>query len=254
VATTALAGRISSLPNVSETIAATLTELIFSGKLHPGQRLVQSQLAEEFGVSRVPVRDALHFLEQRSLVVTRPRRGVIVRPISRQGLHEIFALRRILEPPALEEILANLGAAELDELEAIVDAQAEAGRRGDMATAFRQDQRFHDLLNSRISNSLLKEMTELVWTRNRQVRSVMRASDRGGAIVADSVERHRRLLEALRARDIERGRAILLRTIEVSEREIFGELERLDWFDNGEHLRSAPGRAQASQLPGDGRA
>jgi DNA-binding GntR family transcriptional regulator len=124
VATSALAGRISSLPNVSETIADTLTELIFSGKLHPGQRLVQSQLAEEFGVSRVPVRDALHFLEQRSLVVTRPRRGVIVRPVSRQGLHEIFAMRRILEPPALAEIMSNLTEEDLGALESIVDAQA----------------------------------------------------------------------------------------------------------------------------------
>jgi DNA-binding GntR family transcriptional regulator len=233
VATGALAGRISSLPNVSETIADTLTELIFSGKLHPGQRLVQSQLADEFGVSRVPVRDALHFLEQRSLVVTRPRRGVIVRPVSRQGLREIFAMRLILEPSALEEIAGNLTDTDLDDLEAIVDAQAEAGRRQDMAAAFRQDQRFHDLLNSRISNSLLKEMSELVWTRNRQVRSVMRASDRGSAIAADSVARHRQLLEALRARDIERGKTILVETIQVAEGEIFGELDRLRWFDNG---------------------
>jgi DNA-binding GntR family transcriptional regulator len=234
VATSALAGRISSLPNVSETIADTLTELIFSGKLHPGQRLVQSQLAEEFGVSRVPVRDALHFLEQRSLVVTRPRRGVIVRPVSRQGLHEIFAMRRILEPPALAEIMSNLTEEDLGALESIVDAQAEAVRQQDMANAFGQDQLFHDLLNSRISNSLLREMSEVVWTRNRQVRSVMRASERGGRIATDSVARHRRLLEALRDRDIARGKAVLIGTIDVSEREILEELDRLGWFDNGE--------------------
>jgi DNA-binding GntR family transcriptional regulator len=77
-------------------------------------------------------------------------------------------------------------------------------------------------------------MSELVWTRNRQVRSVMRASDRGSVIAADSVARHRRLLEALRDRDIERGKTILIGTIRVAETEIFEEMERLGWFDGGE--------------------
>jgi DNA-binding GntR family transcriptional regulator len=103
-----------------------------------------------------------------------------------------------------------------------------------MANAFGQDQLFHDLLNSRISNSLLREMSEVVWTRNRQFRSVMRASERGGRIATDSVARHRRLLEALRDRDIARGKAVLIGTIDVSEREILEELDRLGWFDNGE--------------------
>lgn len=233
MSSTSFAERITSLSNVSGTIAEALAELIFSGKLRPGERLVQSRLAEEFGVSRVPVRDALHLLERRSLVVTRPRRGVVVRPVSRRGMHEIFAVRRILEPPAMEEVVANVTEEDLARLEEIVDLQARALQQGDVESALKQDQRFHDSINSHISNSLLREMIQIVWTRNRQVRSVMRSSERGRDIGYRSVARHRQLLAAMRDRDVDRARAVLLETIDAAEGEILGELQQLRWFEDG---------------------
>lgn len=227
-----LAERISRLPNVSATIADSLSDMIFSGKLRPGERLVQTKLAEEFGVSRLPVRDALHLLEQRSLVVTRPRRGVVVRPVSRQGVRDIFAVRSALEPLALEEIVQRLTEPDLASLQGIVVQQARAVQTGDMVTATALDQRFHDFLHSRVENQLLKEMLQILWARNRQIRSVVRVSGRGKAIGLASVARHRELLDALSQRDCHRAKAIAIQTMLVSEQEILEELEQLGWIED----------------------
>lgn len=227
-----LAETISRLPNVSTTIADTLAGMIFSGKLRPGERLIQTKLAEDFGVSRLPIRDALHLLEQRSLVVTRPRKGVVVRPISRRGVCDIFAVRGALEPLALEEIILKLTKEDLAALEDTVEQHGLAVQSGDMAEAYRLDQQFHDRLNSLTGNHLLREMLQIVWARNRQIRSVMRVSDRGKSIGQRSVARHSQLLDALRDRDLARAKAVTLQTIQLSEQEILGELERLGWIEN----------------------
>ena len=232
MAEASLAETISRLPNVSATIAETLANMIFAGKLRPGQRLIQTKLAEDFGVSRLPVRDALHLLEQRSLVVTRPRKGVVVRPVTRQAVRDIFAVRAALEPLALSEIIDRLDPEDLSAMEEIVSRQEEAVLAGDMAASFSLDQRFHASLHSHTQNHSLREMLQIVWDRNRQIRSVTQVSDRGRDIGEKSVARHRQLLEALRERDPERARAIIVRTIAISEQEILGELERLGWIEN----------------------
>jgi len=68
---------INELKNVAQFIAQKIEEMILVGTLAPGQHLVQTDIAAQFGVSRLPVRDALKILEKRELAVTQPRRGVI---------------------------------------------------------------------------------------------------------------------------------------------------------------------------------
>lgn len=225
------AEQIASLPNVGAAIADSLAELIFAGKLRPGERLVQARLAEQFGVSRLPVRDALHLLEQRSLAVTRPRRGVVVRPVSRRGVRDIFAVRGALEPLALEEIVGRLDEVDLEKLESIVAEQSRAVEAGDVAGAASLDQRFHGFLYSRAANALLKEVIQILWARIRQIRSATQASGRGVGIGRRSVARHRQLLEALRARDLLRTKVVTMQILVESEQEILGELQRLGWVE-----------------------
>src|SRR5690349_14068604 len=84
-------------PNVATFVADRLEEQILDGKRAPGSPLLQLDLVAEFGVSRVPVRDALALLEQRHLAVRVPRKGVIVRPVTRQSVRDVFASRRLIE-------------------------------------------------------------------------------------------------------------------------------------------------------------
>ncbi len=88
MAQTNLAHRIDAIQNTAEVIAQSLKEMIYEAELKPGQPLIQERIAEMFQVSRVPVRDALQMLIRMGIAVNVPRRGVIVRPLSRTLLSE----------------------------------------------------------------------------------------------------------------------------------------------------------------------
>ena len=117
-------------PGVATHIADTLEEAILSGRLAPGTALLQLDLAAHFGVSRVPVRDALAILEQRQLAVRVPRRGVMVRPITPEGVRAVFAARRLLEAAVTRLAAERLTPADLAELERVLVAQRAGGARG----------------------------------------------------------------------------------------------------------------------------
>ena len=95
-----LAGFNPTMPevlSVEESVTSALRNGILEGELPPGQRLLQEQLAERFGVSRIPLRDALRRLEVEGLVRIDPRRGAYVAELTVADVREIYELREVLE-------------------------------------------------------------------------------------------------------------------------------------------------------------
>src|SRR5712692_1581863 len=92
-------------------LMATLREAIISGKFKPGDRLNESQLARQYNVSRIPVREALQQLQEQGLVMNHPRRGMFVNMLSEEDCARINSLRIILEAEALKLCRARLTAA-----------------------------------------------------------------------------------------------------------------------------------------------
>ena len=97
-------------------IADRLEDMIHAGMLKPGEHLVQTELAERFGVSRVAVRDALQELIQRGLATRVPRKGTIVRPVSCKIVRDVFAVRRVVESLAATEACKNMSEADFDRI------------------------------------------------------------------------------------------------------------------------------------------
>ena len=84
--------------SIQDVIEAELRERILVGDIEPGGRINVRQLEQHFGVSHIPIREAIHRLEAEGLVVNVPRRGAIAAGVSLKELDEIYDLRRILEP------------------------------------------------------------------------------------------------------------------------------------------------------------
>src|SRR5438874_110780 len=101
----------------ADDIALVIEEAIVSGELAPGTVLRQEQLSEQFSVSRTPIREALRRLAALGLVSFVPNRGVRVRTISRDELHEAFLVRAELESLATEVAAEKITAEELEELD-----------------------------------------------------------------------------------------------------------------------------------------
>src|SRR5690348_450170 len=109
--------RVSLDSTKADDIALVIEEAIVAGELAPGTVLRQEQLSEQFNVSRTPIREALRRLAALGLVSFVPNRGVRVRTISREELHEAFMVRAELEALATEVAARKISQEDLTELE-----------------------------------------------------------------------------------------------------------------------------------------
>ena len=94
-------GRIEA-PSLVHLAAESIRDMILSGRLSPGDRLIEERLTEELGISRPPLREALRLLQQEGLIETRPRRGSVVATLTDQDVFEILTMRTALERLAVE--------------------------------------------------------------------------------------------------------------------------------------------------------
>lgn len=175
-----------------------LREEILDGTLKPGQRLEQTELANRFGISRMPVRDALRRLEAEGLVAIDARRGAVVCAIDLEEMEEVYEIREVLESLALRLAGPNLtdkDAVALARLEEQIEA---ASRQGDTALWRQLDASFHHLIFHRCNRPRLLKLINSYWNTTHHFRrayvAVAGATARGEAM-------HRQMIEAVRARD-----------------------------------------------------
>lgn len=136
-----------STQNLRHHIGARIREAILSGAYDCGDRLIESSIADQLGVSRAPVREALSALEKEGLVNSIPRRGYFVREFTLQDIEEIYSLRLLLEAEALRRVVDHVSEEDVARLQHAVDKLDEAARRGDDPSAITQwDMAFHRLL------------------------------------------------------------------------------------------------------------
>lgn len=128
---------------IATRIARALAERIISGRIDAGERLRQDHIAEEFGASHVPVREAFRQLEAQGLVESEPRRGVRVTRLGPDEAQEIAEMRAVLEALALRHAAPHLTKAILDEAE---EATKAGDRAPDVETWERENRRFHRLI------------------------------------------------------------------------------------------------------------
>lgn len=214
---------INELKNVSQFIAQKLEEMILSGELAPGRHLVQTDIATQFGVSRLPVRDALKILEKRELAVTLPRRGIIVRPLNPREVIDLYELRTLLESHAFAESVKNLSPADIAEADAIIKQQ-EALQMDHFLVLLNLDEKFHIQLCSKCENAEIKAYLAKIWSRIRVLRSLERDWQDWNK---NSIKSHRRILTAIRAGDFKKGRLLLEEGIQASQAKILATVTLL---------------------------
>jgi DNA-binding GntR family transcriptional regulator len=118
-------------------------EAIVKGKLKPGDRLVESQLAEQMQISRFPVREALRYLEKEGLVENIPFKGTYVSKFTENDMEEVFSLRGAIEALALQILINRIDDEKLAVLAAIIRDMETCAHDGDAAKVVANDLRFH---------------------------------------------------------------------------------------------------------------
>jgi DNA-binding GntR family transcriptional regulator len=189
-----------SRPMLRDQIKDVIIERILDGSYAPGERIVEIRVAQEFGVSQAPVREALRELELLRLVVSEPFRGARVREVTPQELAEIYPVRAALEEVAARGAVAALEG-RVDGLEAELDGMRRAARAGDIQAFVDHDVAFHRQIVEASGNRTLQELWRSLHVDLRTtITLIKRAADLG-----DVAESHVPVMEALRSGDAERS-------------------------------------------------
>lgn len=150
---------------LADAIAERLRADIQSGVYAPGDRLVERRLADRFGVSHIPLREALARLVEEGLVVRPPRRGARVASLSPRMLEEVSSLRVVLEQFAVRRVQGRITPAAREELQGIVDGMIRAAAHHDLALVHKLDQEFHEYLWRLTDHALLMEVAGQLRSR-----------------------------------------------------------------------------------------
>lgn len=175
-------------------ILRLLREAILSGRYTPGSRLNESQLAREFNISRIPIREALMQLQESGLVTNHARRGMFVTKLTVEDVQRINSIRVVLEAEALRLCQANMTKATAARLTAMVE-QMEAWEVGAEPGAATTDFEFHRTLWALSGNPYLARTLDSLCT----VLFAHAAQDRGETIMW-RLNRHRGLLDVVLGR------------------------------------------------------
>jgi DNA-binding GntR family transcriptional regulator len=126
-----------------QSVSDQLRDEILDGTIPAGSRLVETELAERFGVSRGPIRDALRDLARSGLAVDVPRRGTFVSSLSERDLEEVYVLRRAIEEAAVRLAVVNATDDDVAAMFGVLDEVEAAYGRNDLAAAWEADMSFH---------------------------------------------------------------------------------------------------------------
>lgn len=196
--------------SIPESIRDSLRERILSGDFAEGEALVQDVLATEYGVSRMPVREALRQLEAMGLVAMRTHRGAVVTTVPTEQVEELFELRALLESDLLARALPRMADQDIAEAGEILDRLETSYRQQDMASWGRLNWAFHRRLYlpaQRTQTLAIVESVNLQTERFIRVHLVMTEG------VEDAERDHRALLDLCALRDAERAVPFLHRHI-----------------------------------------
>lgn len=178
-----------------DALADRLRQEIFDGKLGPGQAIPQEEIAARFGVSRSPLREALRQLEAEGTIEYRANRGAFVATVDEATIHDMYAVRRILEEGAIRLVMARIDDATIVQLRSIARG---LNREEEARTFVRKHHEFHMRLYEATGNAML---AKAIHDHSVRVARIPHARAMVEDVATLSKGDHERLLVALERRD-----------------------------------------------------
>lgn len=195
---------------------------IADGRLPPGQRLIEQTLATEFGVSRVPVREALRSLETEGLVTTLRRKGVVVAELSREDVEHLYVVRRVLEALTFRLAASQATSKEVGHISWLVDQSGLAASTGDHHNVVRLNNQFHHDVTRMARNPFLISALEPLTSRLQWIIG-------HGYEYERDISEHNAMVEAIASHDSERAELLALLHVEASRLHALENFDRQQW-------------------------
>jgi len=186
--------------NLADAVADRIRAAIWSGQYQPGDRLVERRLAHEFGISHIPLREALARLTEEGLVERLPRRGARVASLTPRMLEEVSSLRVVLEQFVIRRLKDRFTPEAYLELQGVVDRMVKAAEDHDLVRVHEIDQEFHQRLWELTDHALLVELAAQMRSRTSHFYRAAAAS-LGPDEVRRHADSHQQLLDVIASGD-----------------------------------------------------
>lgn len=216
--------KLDSYQPLREVVCESLREAIRTGKLKPGERLMEIQLSEELGVSRTPVREAIRKLDQEGYIVMMPRRGAYVANMSIRDVNEIFEIRTALESLSNGLAAERITGEELETLQRLLVQIGSYIKEGDMDRIVETDIKFHDLLYQASRNHRLEGIISNLREQLTRFRTLSMSYP--GRLEA-TLEEHRAMVDAIAQGDMKAAQKAAERHMERSEQALMDAMEAM---------------------------
>ncbi|MZQ75619.1 MAG: FCD domain-containing protein [Peptoclostridium sp.] len=200
--------------SLSSKIFNVLRDNILEGKYVHDEKLIEVKLAQELGVSRTPVREALKQLELEGLVENIPNKGVVVKGISKQDISDIYTIRLAIEGIAVEWAMERMSEEDVEKLKEIYELMEFYTLKKDYLKISELNTQFHEVIykatKSRYLEQVLKDFQYYIkTTRNKSLRTPGR--------LESALEEHREILDAFITKDPKKAREVLENHIDISK-------------------------------------
>lgn len=178
----------------------TLRSAILTGELKPGERLMEIHLAQKLGVSRTPIREAIHKLELEGLVTLLPRRGAEVSQITEKSMQDVLEIRSTLDALCVELACERITEQELESLKLACEEFARAVQKKDLQMIAHKDVALHDIIVQATGNARLVQMVNNLSEQMYRYRFEYIKDETKHASL---VEEHQKIYEAIVAKNKE---------------------------------------------------
>ncbi len=215
--------------NISKHAYGAIEEAIVRCDFKPGALLSDRQLSQALGVSRTPVRDALQALEASGLVKRRGRIGWMVAGFDQRDVHELYELRRVLEPLGLKRLSITWEAVTIEELAGFFNDFPGRLSREHYDDYMERDHDFHKRIVEWSGNMRVVQFYGVIEKQINRIRHYLAPGYKGR--MKDIAEEHRRICEAIAARDLSAATSALLDHLHAGEEAMFNFLRKQQFED-----------------------
>ena len=214
---------LAAQPKLVELVQDAILAEIASGKLQPGSRIIQEQIAQELGVSRQPVQQALLVLRNLGVLREAPGRGLQVAPLDLDHIRNMYDMRAVIEGLAFRKAAERNARRAAEEGASYIDDGRAAVAASDMARMIEADMAFHAFIYELSGNPLVAPTMESHWTNTERVRGEVLMRDERPRDIWDQ---HVELLQAVVAGDGKKAERLARQHIEQAADFMIDRLKR----------------------------
>jgi len=183
---------------LSKKIYRILKKEIIKGSFEPGDKVLEGKIADQMGISRTPVREAIRVLAAEGFVILSPNQGVVVRSVSAENIREVLQIHSVLEGLAARLSCEVINEEDLKELENCVNKMEKLANKKDSSTYSEVDLKFHELIVNICRNKRLIQMRKNISDQAQRYRISSLSIPRR---LKESLKEHQKILEAFKTKD-----------------------------------------------------